>query len=126
MLLQYNTTLPILIQTLRHSEPDYKLGWNSFPENPSFFVQVASRQVYRNAEAVRQSIGLFGTVQIVPVVVSGAQWYRVDIGPFASVDEATAIPARVIALYDDAFITSRWKSTSGKLIYRAKGQSPDA
>jgi hypothetical protein len=92
---------------LRKSEPDYKLGWNSFPENPSFFVQVASRQVYSDAEAVRQSVGLFGTVQIVPVVVSGVQWYRVDIGPFASVDEATAIQARVIPLYDDAFITAR-------------------
>jgi len=92
---------------LRKSEPDYKLGWNSFPENPSFFVQVASRQVYSDAEAVRQSVGLFGTVQIVPVVVSGVQWYRVDIGPFASVDEATGIRARVIPLYDDAFITTR-------------------
>jgi hypothetical protein len=37
---------------LRKSEPDYKLGWNSFPENPSFFVEVASRQVYSDAEAV--------------------------------------------------------------------------
>jgi hypothetical protein len=92
---------------LRKSEPDYKLGWNSFPETPSFFVQVASRQVYSDAEAVRQSVGLFGTVQIVPVVVSGVQWYRVDIGPFASVDEATEIRARVIPLYDDAFITTR-------------------
>jgi hypothetical protein len=92
---------------LRKSEPDYKLGWNSFPENPSFFVQVASRQVYSDAEAVRQSVGLFGTVQIVPVVLSGVQWYRVDIGPFASADEATAIQARVIPLYDDAFITAR-------------------
>jgi hypothetical protein len=92
---------------LRKSEPDYKLGWNSFPENPSFFVQVASRQVFSDAEAVRQSVGLFGTVQIVPVVISGVQWYRVDIGPFASVDEATGIRARVIPLYDDAFITTR-------------------
>jgi hypothetical protein len=92
---------------LRNSEPDYKLGWNSFPETPSFFVQVASRQVYTDAEAVRQSVGLFGTVQIVPVVVSGVQWYRVDIGPFASEDEATGIRARVIPLYDDAFITTR-------------------
>ena len=92
---------------LRKSEPDYKLGWNSFPENPSFFVQVASRQVYSDAQAVRQSVGLFGTVQIVPVVVSGVQWYRVDIGPFASEDEATGIRARVISLYDDAFITTR-------------------
>ena len=92
---------------LRKSEPDYKLGWNSFPENPSFFVQVASRQVYSDAETVRQSVGLFGTVQIVPVVVSGVQWYRVDIGPFASEDEATGIRARVTQLYDDAFITTR-------------------
>ena len=40
-------------------------------------------------------------------MVSGVQWYRVDIGPVASVDEATGIRARVIPLYDDAFITTR-------------------
>jgi hypothetical protein len=92
---------------LRKTQPEYKLGWNSYTDAPSYFVQVASRQIYSDAEAVRQNVASLGAVQIVPVTVSGVQWYRVDIFPFVSADEATAIRARVIPVYDDAFITTR-------------------
>jgi hypothetical protein len=92
---------------LRKTQPEYKLGWNSYTDAPSYFVQVASRQIYSDAEAVRQSVVSLGTVQITPVTVSGVQWYRVEIGPFVSADEATAIRTRIIPMYDDAFITSR-------------------
>jgi hypothetical protein len=92
---------------LRKTQPDYKLGWNSYTDAPSYFVQVASRQIYSDAEAVRQNVASLGAVQIVPVTVSGVQWYRIDIGPFVSADEATAIRARVMPVYDDAFITTR-------------------
>jgi hypothetical protein len=92
---------------LRRTQPEYKFGWNSYTDAPSYFVQVASRQIYSDAEAVRQNVASLGAVQIVPVTVSGVQWYRVDLGPFVSADEATAIRARVIPMYDDAFITSR-------------------
>jgi len=79
---------------LRKTQPEYKLGWNSYTDAPSYFVQVASRQIYSDAEAVKQSVASLGTVQITPVTVSGAQWYRVDIGPLMSADEATAIRMR--------------------------------
>ena len=53
---------------LRKSEPDYKLGWNSFPENPSVFVQVASRQVYSDAEAtLRKKIRAMKAAEPQPV-----------------------------------------------------------
>jgi ATP-dependent protease ClpP protease subunit len=91
----------------RKAQPEYKLGWNAYTDAPSYFVQVASRQIYSDAEAVKQSVASLGAVQIVPVTVSGVQWYRVEIGPFVSADEAAAIRARVIPLYDDAFIAAR-------------------
>ena len=92
---------------LRKAQPEYKLGWNSYTDAPSYFVQVASRQIYSDAEAVRQSAASLGAVQIVPVTVSGVQWYRVEIAPFVSADEVAAIRARVIPIYDDAFIAAR-------------------
>jgi hypothetical protein len=92
---------------LRKTQPEYKVGWNAYTDTPSYFVQVASRQIYSDAEAVRQSVSAFGAVEIVPVTVSGVQWYRIEIGPFVSAEEAAAIRARVIPLFDDAFMTTR-------------------
>lgn len=55
------------------------------------FVQAGSFSVQENAERLGDKLKSLGSVQVTPVNVSGRQFWRVRIGPIASVEEADRV-----------------------------------
>ena len=55
------------------------------------FVQAGSFSVQENAERLGDKLKNLGSVQVTPVNVSGRQFWRVRIGPLASVEEADRV-----------------------------------
>jgi rare lipoprotein A len=67
------------------------------PVRPTqIYVQAGSFTRHDNADRVRQRLDGVGTVQMSAARVSGVQFYRVRVGPIASVDEADKVLARVV------------------------------
>lgn len=60
------------------------------------FVQAGSFSVQDNAEKLGKKLQSLGSVQVTPVTVSGKQFWRVRVGPIASVDEADRVLDAVI------------------------------
>jgi len=67
----------------------------SVPASGSFTVQAGSFSVQENAMQAHQTLGNLGKVDVSPVSVNGATYYRVQVGPFA--DKQSAEAARVRA-----------------------------
>jgi rare lipoprotein A len=63
----------------------------------NIYVQAGAFGVYENANAVRARLSSLGSVQMTQAVVNGADFYRVRLGPFASVDAADRHLETVIA-----------------------------
>ena len=59
-----------------------------------YFVQVASYSDPQNAQAARARLGHIGPVQVRPVDVNGARYWRVRLGPLASRADAEALLGR--------------------------------
>ena len=55
------------------------------------FVQAGSFSVQENAERLGEKLKSLGSVQVTPVNVSGRQFWRVRVGPIASVEEADRV-----------------------------------
>jgi rare lipoprotein A len=62
----------------------------------SIFIQAGAFSVAENAERLRTRLGTVTKTDISPAVVSGRTFYRVRIGPIATVDEADQLLARVV------------------------------
>lgn len=60
------------------------------------FVQAGSFSVQDNAERLGKKLESLGPVQVTPVAVSGKQFWRVRVGPIATVDEADRVLDAVI------------------------------
>jgi rare lipoprotein A len=60
------------------------------------FVQAGSFSVAENAERLRTKLGSVVKAQISPAVVNGRTFYRVRVGPVATVDEAYQMLNRVV------------------------------
>lgn len=65
------------------------------------FVQAGSFSVQENALNMKKKFGHLAPVQIDPVVVKGRQFYRVRLGPVASVSEADRLLDQVIRAGND-------------------------
>lgn len=62
----------------------------------SLYVQAGSFSSYQNAEKLATDLSKFGVVNITPVQVADAQFYRVRIGPIDEVRDADTVLAKVI------------------------------
>lgn len=62
-----------------------------------YYVQVASYADPANAEAARQRFARLGPVDVRPVDITGMQFWRVRLGPFASREDAELLRERVAA-----------------------------
>ena len=60
-----------------------------------YYVQVASYSDPANAEATRRRLADMGPVEVRPVDVTGMQFWRVRLGPFASREDAEVLRERV-------------------------------
>ncbi len=69
------------------------------PVNPTgIFVQAGSFSVQDNAVRLGEKLRSLGSVQVDPVTVSGRQFWRVRVGPMASVAQADAVLDEVIRI----------------------------
>ncbi len=67
------------------------------PVTPTgIFVQAGSFTVYQNAENIKRQFSSLAPVTIEPVTVKGRQFYRVKIGPIATVERADMILDEVV------------------------------
>ncbi len=62
----------------------------------SIFIQAGAFSVAENAERLRTRLGQVTKADISPTVVSGRTFYRVRIGPIATVDQADQLLSRVV------------------------------
>ncbi len=63
----------------------------------SIYIQAGAFSVAENAERMRAKLGLITKANIAPANVGGRMFYRVRIGPIATVDQADQILAQVVA-----------------------------
>lgn len=70
----------------------------------SLFIQAGAFTEYGNASRLADRLSPHGTVQIEPAAVEGRSFYRVRIGPMASVDQADLLLDRLIS---DGYTESR-------------------
>jgi rare lipoprotein A len=63
----------------------------------TIYVQAGAFGVMENAERMRTRLGQVGKIDISPTLVNGRTFYRVRVGPVASVDEADRLLAKVVA-----------------------------
>ena len=63
----------------------------------NLYVQAAAFGVYQNANAAQAQLSTLGSVHMTQALVNGADYYRVRLGPFASVAEADQILESVIS-----------------------------
>jgi rare lipoprotein A len=67
-----------------------------FPVSPTnIYVQAGSFTNEANAQQLAQSLGGASPARVMPALVNGRQFYRVRLGPVASVDQADALLARL-------------------------------
>lgn len=78
-----------------------------FPVIPTaIYIQAGSYGNHDNAIRVSQTLSALGAVRIAPVLISGQQYFRVQLGPLQSVDQADGMLSQVINLgYPEARIT---------------------
>ncbi len=65
------------------------------PAVPGYFVQVAAFADPGNAEAARRRLGSIGPVDVRPVDVAAGRFWRVRLGPLASLEDAEDLLGRV-------------------------------
>lgn len=63
----------------------------------SMFVQAGAFTNVGNADRLRVKLQPLGRAQVVPATVGNQKFYRVRVGPIASVEEADALLARIVA-----------------------------
>jgi rare lipoprotein A len=63
----------------------------------AIYVQAGAFSQPENAERLRQQLAVMGQAHVMQTSVSGRDFYRVRIGPMASIDAADQIRARVVA-----------------------------
>jgi rare lipoprotein A len=61
------------------------------------YVQAGAFSLAENAEKLRVQLAVMGNARVMQTSVSGRDFYRVRIGPMASIDAADELRARVIA-----------------------------
>lgn len=64
-------------------------------ERSAVYLQVASFSERSNAEALRRELAGIGKVEVKPATVSGKQFYRVRMGPFANASAALNLRERL-------------------------------
>jgi len=64
----------------------------------SIYIQAGAFSVAENAERLRTRLAQVTKTDVSPATVSGRTFYRVRIGPIATVDEADQILSRVVAV----------------------------
>ena len=63
----------------------------------AMFVQAGAFTNVGNADRLRARLQALGRAQVVPAVVGDQKFYRVRVGPIASVEEADAVLAQIVA-----------------------------
>lgn len=63
----------------------------------SLYVQAGSFSDPANAYRHAQNLGMYGRTSVYPAVVQGQQFYRVRIGPMASIDAADNVLGQIMA-----------------------------
>jgi rare lipoprotein A len=75
---------------------DATSSWSE-PAAAALFVQAASFVSYENAQRAQAMLSRVGNARISQSVVGGTRYYRVQVGPLASWDEADRTLAQVVA-----------------------------
>ncbi len=68
------------------------------PVRSNIFVQAGAFSDQANATRLSQNLATYGNAQVQPTTVAGKSFYRVRLGPFASVEAADAALAQVTAV----------------------------
>jgi rare lipoprotein A len=63
----------------------------------AMFVQAGAFTNIANANRLRIKLAPFGRSQVSPAVIGNQRFYRVRVGPIASLDQADAVLARIVA-----------------------------
>jgi rare lipoprotein A len=63
----------------------------------AMFVQAGAFTNVANANRLRIKLASFGRSQVMPAMIGNQRFYRVRIGPIASLDQADAVLARIVA-----------------------------
>ncbi|MGE0117667.1 MAG: septal ring lytic transglycosylase RlpA family protein [Dongiaceae bacterium] len=63
----------------------------------AMFIQAGAFTNVANANRLRTRLAALGRAQVVPATVGNQQFYRVRVGPIASLDDADSLLARVVA-----------------------------
>lgn len=92
-------TLPPSTQPMVVAQP---LPSSAPPLSPAnlgnaIYVQAGAFSQPENAERLRQQLAIMGQAQVMQTSVSGRDFYRVRIGPMATIDAADQVRARVVA-----------------------------
>jgi rare lipoprotein A len=88
-------TLPPSTQPLVVAQPAPALSAASLSNG--IFVQAGAFSLPENAERLRAQLAPMGAAHVMQTSVSGRDFYRVRIGPMASLDAADQLRARVVA-----------------------------
>jgi rare lipoprotein A len=92
-------TLPPSTQALVVAQPtpSYAPPLSAASLGNGIYVQAGAFSLPENAERLRAQLSTLGAAQVMQTSVSGRDFYRVRIGPMASLDAADQLRARVIA-----------------------------
>lgn len=92
--------------TIRPVLSGHERGGNFYPDpvisehsvQPSnIYIQAGSFTVYKNAQGLRDKLTDYATTNIFPSNVDGKKFYRVRLGPIASVEKADALLDRLVS-----------------------------
>ncbi len=70
----------------------------------NIYVQAGSFSVHDNAQSLSRKLASFGPSNVYPALVNGKQFYRVRVGPIASVGQADSMLERLVASGNNAAI----------------------
>ena len=82
-----------MVAQARPARPDIQPAGSA--DAPGYYVQAASYADPRNARAARERLGRIGPVQVAPVDIGGARYWRVRLGPLASREDAESLLGRL-------------------------------
>ena len=89
---------PSAVQQIASAAPIVPNGQVSqVPVKPTaIYVQAGAFTDQYNATRLRAQLARFGAVRVVPVIVDGQQFYRVRVGPLASVEQADGMLGQIV------------------------------
>ncbi|MDE1900098.1 MAG: septal ring lytic transglycosylase RlpA family protein [Alphaproteobacteria bacterium] len=84
-------TTPAIHRQLEATQPVPEVVQMPVPASTRLYVQAGAFTQPQNAERLQQNLARFGNTTVSPIVINGTKFYRVRVGPVASVPRADAL-----------------------------------